>query len=189
MNAPIAPNVQGDLTPKVSWKSWNLSNPLPLEFGAWAQLYKLHARGSDSTATARSFGSVRSTLKRIWNGQKGEHNKHLLGANVWVMFDQQKPIGVVVFESSTVLNNTAPTAQEFCANMWLDPAHRQRGLMGEMLRTIGQQLTLYTQDPTTKIHAGDASVPILKKVFACPIFPLVIYSDAYVSETKKKARY
>lgn len=189
MNAPISPDAQGDLTPRISWCLWRLSNPIPLEFGAWAQTHKLHARGSDSTAHNRSFGSVRSTLKRIWSGQKGEHNKHLWGANVWILFDQQKPIGVVVFESSTQLNVCAPTAQIFCANMWLDPSYRNRGLVGEMLQTIAQHLAPYTQDPATQIHAGDASIPILKKVFASPIVPLVIYSDTYQSETKKRVRY
>lgn len=189
MSAPIVPDAQGDLTPRISWGLWRFSNPLPLEFGAWAQIHKLHARGSDSTAHNRMFGSVRSTLKRIWSGQKGEHNKHLLGANVWVLFDQKNPIGVVVFESSTQLHQTAPTRQQFCANMWLDPAYRQRGIMGEMLQTIAQQLAPYTQDPSTQIYAGDASVPILKKMFAVPIVPLVIYSDTYQSETKKRVRY
>lgn len=189
MSVPIRPDVQGDLTPRISWCLWRFSNPIPLEFGGWAQTHKLHARGSDSTANHRSFRSIRSTLKRIWSGQKGEHNKHLLGANVWVMFDQQQPIGVVVFESSTHLHEFAPTAQQFCANMWLDPAYRHRGFMGEMLRTIAQQLAPYTQDSATQIHAGDASVPILKKIFSLPIVPLVIYSDTYQSETKKRIRY
>lgn len=189
MSAPIAPASQGDLTPRISWCLWRFSNPLPLEFGAWAQTHKLHARGSDSTAHHRSFGSVRSTLKRIWNGQRGQHNKNLLGANVWVLFDQQKPIGVVVFESSTPLHASAPTAQQFCVNMWLDPSYRQRGIIGEMLQTIAQQLAPYTQDPATQIHAGDASVSILKKVFTVPIVPLVIYTGTYQSETKKRVRY
>ena len=189
MSAPIAPNMHGDLTPKISWQSWALENPIPLEFGAWAQRHKLHARGSDSTASARSFGSVRSTLKRIWSGQKGEHNKDLLGANIWVMFDQNAPIGVVVFESSTALNASAPTAQKFCVNMWLQPSYRGRGLMGEMLREISQQVKPYTKNCATQIHAGDASVPILKKIFSVPICPLVIYSDTYVQEPKKRVRY
>lgn len=189
MNAPLLCASQGDLSPTISWQHWSVSNPVPKELGAWAQLHKLHARGSDSTALNRWGGATRSTLKRIWSGQKGQHNEHLHGANIWVLFEKNKPIGVVVFESSTVLNQHAPTAQNFCVNMWLDPAHRQRGLMGEMLRGIATQLSRYTANPQTRITAGDASVPILKKVFSTDIEPLVIYSDTYPSGETKKIRY
>lgn len=189
MNTPVPYTSCGDVSPTVSWRYFSVSNPVPVELGAWAQLHKLHARGSDSTALNRSLGATRSTLKRIWSGQKGQHNQQLNGANIWVLYDKTTPIGVVVFESSTVLNSRAPTAQNFCVNMWLNPAHRQRGIMGEMLREVSTQLQRYTANPATRIQAGDASIPILAKYFTTPIDPLVIFSDTYPSAVNKKVRY
>jgi len=183
----IPAHSSGDLTPTIAWSRWQVSNPIPSDLGAWLQLHKLYARGSDSTALRRGLGATRSTLKRLWSGQKGQHNSDCSCANIWVLSERDRPIGVCVWESQT----SAPSPQKFVVNMWLDPAFRQRGLMGALVQLIVEQMPHITH-PLSQVHAGDASAPIVQKHLPRPVRPLIIYADDYESDydqRPKRKRY
>jgi hypothetical protein len=192
--ATTKPIAHGDLSPSMRWRQWDLPYPPPPDFCQWAQEHGLFSKGSDFTSFRIHPGRPgNSMLRKLWQGKASEPEGDRL--SVWTIHDtKDKPCGVVVWEhtsdtASSLFDisdrphrsgqqwrpaKTAVARNLGRVSLWLDPSHRCRGWIRELLtQSVVPQLehaarSAHARGEFPFLRSADATPDIMAKVTDIP---------------------
>lgn len=206
MTALSLPNVeqhsQGIISPRLSWRRWDMDHPVHPHFASWALQHHLHLSGTEGLPAVHFLlnlknigGGRQSGLYQLWKQRKAEYNSLCQKTMVWTLHDNttSDPIGVAAWEcfTDTFDSNPRPSSDEnfVAVNIYVDPKWRGRGLMSALFYEMQPSIESVI-GKTGFIKAGGQTEYFVKKHFSNTCEDLIVLEDEFAPHyTKTKVRF
>ena len=164
----ISPVRTSDLSPTLRCDHYEMTYPIPSEFGAWALQQGAYARGSDFTSLHRNpLRQGRSMLARLWRGEVHDDEKQLYDhAHVWSIMRHDECIALVLLEGANSAHPDNHRQERHCAgrvSLWTHPKYRRQSMMESALGAAWTDIADMFKDQQWYVRGTDATYAIVPK--------------------------